>query len=76
MMGFLKSSIEAVSGLFSNEQSAPDEYEFSDDPQLDAESAKLYSQFEMLNAQLGPQAVGGMPMAQYNEMLRREGSGR
>lgn len=78
MAGFLKSSIKAVSGLLFGESESSEEYEFSNDPQLDAENAKLYSQFKMLNAQLGSQAVvmGGMSMAQYNEELRREGSGR
>lgn len=77
-MTFFGTLTKTALKLFGEEKNGEEkeEYEFSADPELDAESKKILSQLRMLNAQISSTPDEGMTVAQYNDMLRREGSGR
>lgn len=53
------------------------EYEFSNDPKLDAENKKLLAQFEAFAKTGGAAgATGGMSTTEYIRLLQSEGGGR
>lgn len=71
-MSFFGNMWEKAKGVFSE---AP-EMELANDPSLDAESVKIHSNLQMLNAKIGATPVGGMTMKRYFDLLKKEGRGR